>query len=67
MKEPVKLQDLFTNAKVPQALRRTLIVAETALGEIFWVEGLRIGEEFKLDPNTRFKLKWHWQRKPARA
>lgn len=67
MKKPVKLQDLFTNAKIPQARRRTLIVGETARGKIFWVEGLRVGEEFKLGPRTRLRLKWQWQCKPVDA
>ena len=67
MKRPVKLQDLFTNAKIPQAKRHALIVAETGRGEIFWVEGLRIGEQFKLSPQSRFRLGWHWHRKPAQA
>lgn len=67
MKKPVKLQDLFTNAKIPQARRRALVVAETARGKVFWVEGLRIGEEFKLAPHTLLKLKWHWRRQSAEA
>ena len=57
-----KLQDLFTNAKVPSAERHRRVVAETAAGQIFWVEGLRIGEEFKLTAVTRRQLEWRWQR-----
>ncbi len=57
-----KLQDLFTNAKIPRARRRDLIVAEAANGEIFWVEGLRIGERFKLTPQTKHILVWRWRR-----
>src|SRR5262249_18795499 len=60
----VKLQDWFTNLKVGRARRRELLVATTALGEIFWVEGLRIGERFKLDKATRRQLKWQWQAAP---
>lgn len=60
MSQPVKLQDLFTNLKLPLAERRKRIVAESASGEIFWVEGLRIGEGFKLGPNTRKQLIWRW-------
>jgi tRNA(Ile)-lysidine synthase len=59
---PAKLQDLFTNAKVPAAERRQRVVAEAENGEIFWVEGLRIGDRFKLDTGTRRRLKWRWQR-----
>jgi tRNA(Ile)-lysidine synthase len=58
----VKLQDLFTNAKIPAARRRRLVVAEAASGEIFWVEGLRIGELCKLGPWTRERLQWRWRR-----
>ncbi|PAW84894.1 MAG: tRNA lysidine(34) synthetase TilS [Pedosphaera sp. Tous-C6FEB] len=57
-----KLQDLFTNAKVPSAERHRRLVAETSAGQIFWVEGLRIGEEFKLAPETRRQLEWRWVR-----
>jgi tRNA(Ile)-lysidine synthase len=60
MASPVKLQDLFVNAKIPAAQRRELVLATTARGEIFWVEGLRISERFKLTPATRRKLRWSW-------
>jgi tRNA(Ile)-lysidine synthase len=39
------LQDLFTDRKVPRALRRTLPVVE-ANGEIVWVAGVAVGERF---------------------
>jgi tRNA(Ile)-lysidine synthase len=64
LKSPVKLQDLFTNLKVPRARRRELVVAAAAGGEIFWVEGLRISENFKLTPQTKRRLIWRW-RHPA--
>jgi tRNA(Ile)-lysidine synthase len=56
----VKLQDLFVNAKIPAAKRRGLVLATTAAGEIFWVEGLRIGERFKLTSQTHRQLVWEW-------
>lgn len=62
MGSAAKLQDLFTNQKVPRAERRRLIVAASATGELFWVEGLRLGELFKLDKNTIRGLKWCWER-----
>ena len=62
---PVKLQNLFVNAKIPAARRRNLILATTASGEIFWVEELRIGERFKLLPNTKWKLVWNWSKMAA--
>lgn len=39
------LQDLFTDRKVPRALRRTLPVVE-ARGEIAWVAGVALDERF---------------------
>ena len=39
------LQDLFTDRKVPRALRRTLPVVESA-GEIVWVAGVAVDERF---------------------
>jgi tRNA(Ile)-lysidine synthase len=62
MKSAVKLQDLFVNAKIPAARRRELVVAVAVNGEIFWVEGLRIGEQFKLTPETKRKLAWNRSR-----
>ena len=62
MKSAVKLQDWFTNQKVPRARRHELIVATTGAGEIFWVEGQRLAERFKLTPKTRKRLIWRWQR-----
>lgn len=62
MKQPVKLQDFFTNQKIPRARRHELLLAESAGGEIFWVEGTRIGERFKVTPATRRILEWNWQR-----
>ena len=62
MKQPVKLQDFFTNQKVPRARRHELLLATTEGGEIFRVEGARIGERFKITPATRRILEWNWQR-----
>jgi tRNA(Ile)-lysidine synthase len=39
------LQDLFTDRKVPRALRRTLPVVESR-GEIVWVAGVAVDERF---------------------
>lgn len=62
MAQPVKLQDLFTNAKIPARQRHGLLVAEAADGRLFWVEGLRISESFKLGKKTRSELDWRWRR-----
>jgi tRNA(Ile)-lysidine synthase len=42
------LQDLFTDRKVPRALRHTLPVVEAG-GEIVWVAGVAVGERFKAE------------------
>ncbi len=60
LKSSAKLQDLFVNAKISAARRRSLVLAETVAGEIFWVEGLRIGEQFKLTLETKRQLVWRW-------
>lgn len=62
MASPQKLQDIFTNLKVPRSERLQRVVATTRGGVIWWVEGLRIGELFKLRPETRGRLKWSWSR-----
>ena len=56
----VKLQDFFTNEKIPRARRHNLILATTSRGEIFWIEGLRISENFRLMPKTKRPLVWNW-------
>jgi tRNA(Ile)-lysidine synthase len=43
------LQDLFTDRKVPRALRRSLPVVETA-DEIAWVAGVAVAERFAAPP-----------------
>ncbi len=65
MKQSVKLQDLFTNLKIPREKRRELLVAERRPGVIIWVEGLRISEQFKLDKATVRVVKWRWRRLAA--
>ncbi len=62
MKSPRKLQDLFTNLKVPRDERHRRVVATTSRGEVFWVEGLRMAEGFKLEPGTVRRLNWQWRR-----
>jgi tRNA(Ile)-lysidine synthase len=45
------LQDLFTDRKVPRALRRTLPVIEAG-GEIVWVAGVAVDERFAADADA---------------
>ena len=63
LESAAKLQDLFVNAKIPAVRRRELVLAATETGDIFWVEGLRIGENFKLTGRTSARLVWHWAKK----
>jgi len=65
MKTPIKLQDLFTNQKVPRRQRHQVVVATTASGQLFWIEGVRIAERFKLDKQTMRRLKWRWSRRES--
>jgi tRNA(Ile)-lysidine synthetase-like protein len=58
----VKVQDIFTNLKVPRARRAELVLAETAKGDIFWIEGVRISDQFKIKSNTKRVVVWSWQR-----
>jgi tRNA(Ile)-lysidine synthetase-like protein len=62
MRSAQKLQDIFTNEKVPRNKRHDVIVALAASGEIFWVEGLRISERFKITDGTVRCLEWRWER-----
>ncbi len=62
MKSPKKLQDLFVNVKIPRERRRTLILAVAEGGEIFWVEGLRVSENFKITSKTKRQLVWKWRK-----
>ena len=46
------LQDVFTDRKIPRALRRTLPVVEQN-GEIAWVAGVAISDRFKVTDATK--------------
>jgi len=61
LSSPVKLQDLFTNQKIPREQRHKLVVVTTAEGELVWVEKLRISERFKLSEHTNRRLQWRWK------
>ena len=62
MKYAKKLQDLFIDLKVPRAERRQRLVGATLDGRLFWVEGLRISQQFKVTSKTRATLEWRWCR-----
>ena len=46
------LQDLFGDRKVPRSLRRSLPVVESD-GEIAWVAGVAVSEQFRVGPDTQ--------------
>jgi tRNA(Ile)-lysidine synthase len=62
MRHAVRLQDFFTNRKIPRPRRHELILATTSAGEVFWVEGERISENYKVTERTTRLLHWQWQR-----
>lgn len=62
MPQAVKLQDWFTNRKIPAARRRQLVLAESECGEVFWVEGERISEACKVTAATRKVVEIRWKR-----
>lgn len=59
---PAKLQDLFTNLKLARDQRRQAVVAITEQGVVWWVEGLRMAEQFKVSDRTCHSLRWDWRR-----
>jgi tRNA(Ile)-lysidine synthase len=56
------LLDVLGRNKIPRAKRDRVVVATTQNGEIFWVEGLRITEDFKVTEQTYTALGWNWTR-----
>ncbi len=56
-----KLQDLFTEARVPRELRRRWPVVVDRLG-IVWVAGLRLADRVKVTPETRRLLRISFSR-----
>jgi tRNA(Ile)-lysidine synthase len=56
------LMDVLSRNKIPLAQRAGIVVATTDSGEIFWVEGLRITDDFKITDQTAGALLWRWRR-----
>jgi tRNA(Ile)-lysidine synthase len=54
------LQDLFTDRKVPRALRARVPVVLSA-GEIAWVPGVATGEAFRVRNGTSERVRLTWQ------
>lgn len=59
----IKVQDWFVNEKVPLGERRQRVMGATEQGDLFWIEGMRISERFKLTPATNRVLELRWQRR----
>ena len=57
-----KLKKLFINAKISNIKKRSAVLGVTTDGEIFWVEGLRIGEWAKVNHDTQRLLLWKWSK-----
>ena len=57
-----KLKKLFINAKISNIEKRSAVLGVTTDGEIFWVEGLRIGEWAKVTRDTQRLLLWKWSK-----
>jgi tRNA(Ile)-lysidine synthase len=62
MADSVKMQDFLANLKIPRVRRHELVLASGSQGEVFWVQGARISERFKLTPRTIRRLHWSWQK-----
>jgi tRNA(Ile)-lysidine synthetase-like protein len=56
------LFDVLSRNKIPRERRDRVVVAATQKGDIFWVEGLRITEDFKLADKSEVALQWQWTR-----
>lgn len=67
MDQSAKLQNIFVNARVPRLERHNKLVAESPGHGIFWVEDLRIGDKFKVRPDTRRVLEWRWTRETPKT
>jgi tRNA(Ile)-lysidine synthase len=61
LRKATKLQDLFVSNKIPRAARHHLLVAEAIGGALCWVEGLRIGHDYRVTAGTRRLLIWSWR------
>lgn len=59
----VKLQDWFVNEKVPMRERRLRVMAESGKDGLCWVEGMRIGERFKVSSGTKRVVLLEWRRR----
>jgi len=56
-----KLQDLFVNQKIPLSERHRLAMGESYDGRLFWINGLRIADPFKVTESTTELLIFHWK------
>jgi tRNA(Ile)-lysidine synthase len=62
-----KIQDLMVNRKIPRADRGRIPVITNATGQIVWVVGLAVGEEFAVKAHTTAVLLLHATRSGGKA
>ncbi len=53
MKESKKVQDFLTDLKVPKSVKWKIPILLDSKGDILWIIGLRINENFKVDEMTK--------------
>ena len=53
MKNSKKIQDFLTDLKVPKSIKWKLPVLYNSKGDILWIIGLRISEDFKVNEMTK--------------
>ncbi len=56
-KQTKKLQDFFTDLKLPKTEKEKVWIVEDAEKRICWIAGLRLDERFKITPQTRTVVK----------
>lgn len=62
----VKLQDRFTDARVPRAERGRRWIGTVESGAIFWVEGLPPGDGFRVSTGLKDAIRWQFIRRSNR-
>ena len=64
MRGKKKVSDLMIDSKIPLSLKEHVLVLESG-GAIAWVVGLRLSDQFKIDPQTKSVLKISVNNAPA--
>ncbi len=56
-----KIQDFFTNQKIPRTEKGRIWLVETGKGEICWIVGYRIDERFRINQQTDGYVRLHFK------